>query len=364
MSRAMPVRHRTAAFALAATLVGVTAYLYGSVLGGSLGERPEKVTVQLATTGGLFAGSNVTYRGVTVGSVETVTPSATGAEARISLDRGTEVPRDADAVVRSLSPAGEQFLDLQPDSAKGPFLQDGDTITQARTSTPTTVAETVRAVDGLMRQVDERDLRTTLDELQVAFSDPEDLDRVLTSGQRILTTLDRLWPETGRILDNGHTVLRTGVEVEDDLRDFTSSAASLTAWLRDYDPTLRGHLSELPAGVGQLRRLTSLVSLKLPAVLDQMIVFTDIVIPRRESLLELLRVFPVGFDRFSEAVKGGRLQTNMLISNGEVCTYGAGTPSPKDTDRTPLVTDRSCPTSFSGQVRGSSNAPRPSGDGR
>ncbi|MEH3033445.1 MAG: MlaD family protein [Aeromicrobium erythreum] len=364
MSRPMAMRHRTAAFGLAATLVAVSAYLYAGVLGGSLGERPESVRVELARTGGLFEGSNVAYRGVTVGSVESVRPARRGAVATISLDRGTDVPRDTDAVVRSLSPAGEQFLDLQPRSARGPYLRDGDVIRSARTSTPTTVAETVRAVDALMDDVDEDDLRTTLDELGTAFSDPDDLARVLDASTRILQTLDDLWPETERILDNGRTVLQTGVAVEDDLREFSTSAKSLAAWLRDYDPTLRDQLSTLPAGTEQVRRLVSLFALKLPAVLDEVLVFTDVVVPRREALSELLRVFPMGFDRFSDAVKNGRLRTNMLVSNGEVCSYGAGRPLPSDTKRPSVPDDRSCPSSFPGQQRGSINAPRPLPSGR
>ena len=31
-------------------------------------------------------------------------------------------------MVRSLSPVGEQYLDFQPDSAGGPYLESGDTI--------------------------------------------------------------------------------------------------------------------------------------------------------------------------------------------------------------------------------------------
>jgi phospholipid/cholesterol/gamma-HCH transport system substrate-binding protein len=355
----MPIRYRTSALALVAVLVLVSIHLYTSVLGGTVGQRQHRVTVELASTGGLFEGSGVTYRGVRVGSVDDVRVQGSGAVARLSLDPRVEVPADTRAVVRSLSPAGEQFLDLQPDRHAAPWLDDGDTIEASATSVPTTVAQTLRSVDDLMAGVDTTALRTTLVELGTAFEDPDDLRRVLDSGSRIVEVLDRRWPETERILVDGRTVLRTGVAVEDDLRRFSRSAASLTAWLAEYDPTLRRNLRILPDRVEDLRSLTSLVALKLPRVLDEMIVFADMTIPREQHLRELLRVFPRGFDRFSEAVKDGRLQTNMLVSPGAVCSYGLPDPSPKHGERQPLDPDRSCPTTFDGQLRGSTNAPLP-----
>lgn len=359
MSRPMPMRYRTSAFALLAVLVLVSMHLYTSVLGGTVGQRQDRVEVDLATTGGLFEGSGVTYRGVRIGKVDTVRAQGSGAVATLSLDPGAQVPATARAVVRSLSPAGEQFLDLQPEQHRAPWLDDGDRIAASATTTPTTVAQTLRSVDDLMSDVDTAALRTTLRELRVAFEDPDDLRRVLDSGSRIVETLDRTWPQTERLLVNGRTVLRTGVDVEEEFREFARSAESFTAWLADYDPTLRSTIETLPARIQDLRELTSLVALKLPRVLDEMIVFADMTIPRDQHLRELLRVFPSGFDRFAEAVKGGRLQTNMLVSPGGVCSYGVADPSPKHAERRPIDPDRSCPTTFGGQQRGSSNAPLP-----
>lgn len=359
MSRPLPLRHRTGALALVAVLVLISVHLYTSVLGGSLGSRPDHVEVSMARTGGLFAGSNVTYRGVKIGRVDRIDQVRDGVVAHVSIQPDAEVPATTAAVVRTLSPAGEQFLDLQPKGAAGPFLDDGSRIARARTSTPTTVAETVRAVDRLMSDVDEDDLRTTLRELRTTFEDPDDLGRIVEASSSIVASLDRMWPQTDRLLTNGRTVLRTGVAVGDDLRTFSTSAKSLAAWLEDYDPRLQTHLDALPSQVQQLRSFTAVVARELPPVLDQMIVFAKIVTPRDAALREFLRVFPLGFNRFSDAVKDGRLQTAMLISNGDVCSYGAGSPVPTDTTRQPLVDGRTCPTEFDGQMRGTSNAPLP-----
>ncbi|WP_374999814.1 MCE family protein [Aeromicrobium sp. CTD01-1L150] len=359
MSRRVPLRHRTAATGLAAVLVLVSVHLYTSVLGGSVSERPLSVQVHLESTGGLFEGSGVTYRGVRVGRVEEIRGESGGVVARLSLQPDADVPAATEAAVRTLSPAGEQFLDLQPGSPQGPRLVSGDVIEAERTSTPTSIAQTLRAVDDLMSEVDTDALQTTLSELRVAFENGDDLGRVLDSTSSIVHRLDDLWPETERLLGNSRTVLETGVDAEDDLRAFATSAKSLAAHLAEHDDELESHLQNLPAQTDQVRELVSLAAVALPSVLREMIGFTDMTLPREQHLRELLQTFPVGFDRFRDAIEGGRLQTTMLVASGLVCSYGAGEPEPKDPNRRPIDPDRSCPESFAGQVRGSSNVPPP-----
>ena len=62
-----------------------------------------------------------------------------------------------------------------------------------------------------------------------------------------------------------------------------------------------------------------------------------------------------------DRISGGRLQTNMLISTGKVCSYGVEDSNPQldQTERKPLDPDRSCPASFEGQQRGTAHAPGP-----
>lgn len=359
MRRAMPLRHKVGATALAMLMVLIVAYIYSAVLGGSIAARPVHVSVSLAQTGGLYEGSGVTYRGVRVGSVSTIDLAGDHVTADVSLNPGTRVPADTAAVVRTLSPAGEQFLDLQPVSDGAPYLSGGDHIAEARTSTPTSVAETLAAVDSLMGQVDVEDLRTVTDELSTAFADPDDLGRVVESGSDLLDTLDSVWPETLRTLQNGNTVLRTGIDTSDDFRGFATSARSLSAWLKAYDPKLRKNLDATPAQLAELQRLADDAVEALPPLLRDFADFTEIFARRDPHVREMLIQFPKGLDRLVGAFSGGRMQTNMLISNGEVCSYGAPDTNPQLTARQPLDPDRSCPASFSGQQRGSAHVPAP-----
>lgn len=359
MRRAIPLNHKLGASGLAAVLILTVVYLYTGVLGGSVGARPLHVTVVLEQTGGLYVGSGVSYRGVRVGSVSSIELAGNHAEADVTLNPGSRVPSDTAAAVRTLSPAGEQFLDFQPRRGGAPYLADGDRVTAAHTSTPTSVAEVVSAVDRLMDQVEDDDLRLVLEELGTAFADPEDLGRVIASGSVLLETLDSTWPETLRTLQNGRTVLRTGIETGDDFARFAESARGLTAWLKDYDPTLRKTIDDAPAQLALFQQVADDAVEALPPLLRQLADLSEIFARRDPHVRELLIQFPKGLDRLVGAFAGGRMQTNMLISNGEVCSYGVEDSNPQATDRQPLDPDRSCPASFEGQQRGSAHTPPP-----
>ena len=359
MGRALPLRHKLGAAALAAVLVLTLVHIYKNVLGGSIGARPLHVAVALDETGGLFEGSGVTYRGVRIGSVKDISIDGDQVEVDISLNPGSHVPADTAAAVRTLSPAGEQYLDLQPRREGEPYLDDGDRIAASDTSTPTSVADTLTAVDGLMQQVDDEDLRVVLHELSVALADPDDLGTVVDSGSELIETFDSVWPETLRTMQNSRTVLRTGIDTQDDFRDFATSARSLAAWLKDYDPTVRRTLSDAPRQLDELEALTDALVRVLPPLLREFADFTDILARRDPHVRELLIQFPTGLAKLAEAFAGGRMQTNMLVALGDVCSYGVEEDNPQETNRKPLDHDRSCPADFEGQQRGSAHVPKP-----
>jgi|GEM_PF-4689815 len=55
------------------------------------------VTLELPDTGGLYRFSNVTYRGVQIGKVTAVGPTATGAKATLAIDTSPKIPADVHA---------------------------------------------------------------------------------------------------------------------------------------------------------------------------------------------------------------------------------------------------------------------------
>ena len=108
------VRTQLIIFAIA-SVIGVATMVFGYMSVPTwLGVGHIKVTVELPGTGGLYRFGNVTYRGVQMGKVVSVTPTATGATAELSLKSSPKIPADVQANVRSVSAVGEQYVDLIP----------------------------------------------------------------------------------------------------------------------------------------------------------------------------------------------------------------------------------------------------------
>lgn len=358
MRRQVATKHLVSAIALAVTLVLCIIYLYGGVLGLSLTRSPDTVTVRLDQTGGLFEGSGVTYRGVRVGTVKEIRLDAPGVVVEADLNTDRKIPADSTVAVRSLSPAGEQFLDIQPHSSGPPYLHNGTLVGTADTTTPTSVAKTLGSVDRLIGQIDEKDVGTILGELADAFQDPEDLGSLLSATQSLLKRIDDAWPETLSTLRNGKVVLTTGIDKTDQFAEFASSSKDLAAFLRAYDPKARAILDRTPAQMEQIRALVSEVALRMPPFLRNSVQLTGIVSSRDQQLRALLREFPAGLGTLAGTLYEGSFHVNMWVSPGTVCDYGnepAGLP--KGTARSPLDNSAACPGSFSGLQRGAAHVP-------
>jgi len=99
----------------AVTVITVTAiavaYLH---VPAKLGLGSYRVSAEFVTGGGIYRNANVTYRGVTVGRVESVGLTDTGVVAQMRLNTNTAVPGNVTATVKSVSAVGEQYIDLVP----------------------------------------------------------------------------------------------------------------------------------------------------------------------------------------------------------------------------------------------------------
>jgi phospholipid/cholesterol/gamma-HCH transport system substrate-binding protein len=101
------VKFRIAAF-LTLSAVGIV-YIAGSYLGFVDRILGRGITVQatLPDSGGLFEGSEVTYRGVKIGEVATMEPTREGVLLDLALEDGTQLPVDSPMYVHNLSAVGE-----------------------------------------------------------------------------------------------------------------------------------------------------------------------------------------------------------------------------------------------------------------
>ncbi len=348
------------AVGILAVFVVTVGYLFAAVLDQPLTSRPVKVDVELEQTGGLFEGSVVTYRGIKVGKVTEIVPTDEGVLASIRLNSGTDIPKDSLARVRSLSPVGEQYLDFQPDSIDGPFLESGDTIDAESTDLPESLSTTVVAVNDVLRQIDDKKLRIVLRELNTALAGTgDDLGRILDQGSDLLATLDAAWPETNRVITNADTVLRIVSDNEGSLRILGARAKQFAAFLRTYEPEWQRVLDRTPGQIEDLRALVRDAEEVLPGFLDAGVSFTDVAMAYQPHLRTLLQEYASGLGTLVGVISDERINLHLIGVRTARCDYGTTRHKPYDPERHAFQDYGACSVSFARLQRGAAHAPGP-----
>jgi len=349
---------------LSASYVGLT----DKVLGGSY-----VVSADLADSGGIFVGAEVTYRGVTVGSVEGLRLNGDGVLVDARLDRGTEVPADTRAVVENRSAVGEQYLDLQPRRDGGPFLAAGDVIPRASTATPLRIDRLLTHVNRTVKSVPQESLVTTIDELAAAFrGGGADLQRLIDSGNSLTRAAADALPETVRLIDDGRIVLRTQVAGADDLRTTVTGFADVTDALRLADPDLRVVLDRGALAADELDRLVQENRTGLAALIANFITIGNVTTARLDGIEQVLVTYPEVVEGGYTVVPGDGTAHFGLVLNAEdppACEVGYEGTQKVEPHRTvdlpPTNLDAHCaaPRGSGTNVRGAQNAPRPTRGG-
>lgn len=199
------------------------------------------VQMQLKNSGGIFDNAEVTYRGVAVGRVGKLSLTPTGvAVALVINDGASNIPQDLQAVVANRSAVGEQYVDLRPNTQRGPFLREGSVIPENRTDIPVPTEELLASVDGLVRSVPLDSLQTVVRELGVAFKGyGPALQTLLDQGNLLTTAAIDAQPQTLKLIADSQTVLDTQRNEGSAIVSFSGDLKRITEQLQASDPDLR-----------------------------------------------------------------------------------------------------------------------------
>jgi phospholipid/cholesterol/gamma-HCH transport system substrate-binding protein len=273
--------------------VGYAGFRYAG-FGDLFGTTTYPVRVQLAQSGGIFTGADVTYRGVSVGRVGPLTIIPDGVEAQLDIRRDAPaIPADVDADVHNLSAIGEQYVDLRPASDGGPYLEDGSVIPVARTSTPVPVEELVVSLDDFVRSVPLDSLRTVVDELGDAFSNTAlPLQKLLDTTNAFTEDAVDALPETLTLIEDGRTVLTTQNEVAGSFQSFSADLALLADQLAESDPDLRRLMETGPEASTQIRGLLRESGSGAGQLIADLLTISRVAEPRQAALRQIFVTYP------------------------------------------------------------------------
>lgn len=363
----MATRVKLVLFAvIAVAVIGYTGVHYASVgkYVGAPGYYP--VTVNLATGGGLFPDADVTYRGVSVGRVGAMTLTATGVQVTLDIrNSAPHIPARTQAVVADLSAVGEQYLDLRPKTASGPYLTTGSVIRQSATQTPQPVTSLLGSVDALANSLPAGSLRTVVSQLGKAFNGQgPNLQALLDASSSFTNAASaNITPTTGLITD-GQTVLATQQADSTEIQQFATSAQQLAQQLASSNSDLRQLISVTPQAAQQVTALLQDNDPNLGLTLANLLTTSDLAATRQPALRELLSVLPAAVAVGNTVItqNGGNFGLSLTFFNPLPCTAGyQGTKYRNGLDTSPappLNTSASCTEPASkGEVRGSAHAP-------
>lgn len=356
----MTRKHVLSIASIITTFVLCLLYLFGVALKTPLTKPRVNVDVLLPLSGGVYEGSEVTYRGMRVGRVTTLDLTETGVRATVRLDASAKIPMDARPKVRSLSPVGEQYIDFQPRTDGGPYLADGSVVRGTAADIPTSLATAAINLDHLIQEIDPDALRTVLTETAAGLEGTEDdLQQLIVQGADLLDEFNAHWEPTERVIVNGGRLLTLGADLVPDFTAITRDAATFAAWLRDVDPVLARLLDKSPGQIEELRRLVRDVDGIMTDYLDPYITLADFIVAREPHLRALAESYPRGFKGLMSGIHGGAAHLNAFFEHYDHCPYGAVEREALDVTRHPMQEGGVCPKHPTRHQRGAQWAPGP-----
>lgn len=211
-------------------------------------DRTYPVAVDLEKSGGIYTGAEVTYRGLPIGKVAELQFRPSGVRATLDIEKkAPRIPSDVLAVVANKSAIGEQYVDLQPRTASGPFLSAGSVIPAANTKVPLDTTQLLLDVGELTSSVDVTSLQTLVNELGIAFAgNGEALGVIVDTLTSFLQAADANFPATRQLIRSSGSVLDTLVDKRSQFASLTEDLTLLTGSLVDEKDSIDRLISKGP----------------------------------------------------------------------------------------------------------------------
>jgi len=286
------------------------------------------VKANFVAGGGLYQNANVTYRGVTVGRVESVGLSNDGVVADMRLSSGTPVPDNVTATVKSVSAVGEQYIDLVPPQAPSrSALRNGATIDQAHTRIGQDISGLLTEADKLVSSVGNSRLQDLLRETFKAFngSGPE-LARLIQSSRLLVDEANANYGQVTQLIDQAGPFLDAQIRSGDDIKSLAAGLARSTGEVANTDPQVRSVLQNVPGAAEAANTTFEGIRPTFPVLAANLANFGRIGVIYRKSLEQALVIFPALMAALNQRrwwcprpTRGGKLDFKVDLQDPPPC---------------------------------------------
>lgn len=302
---------------VAAALIGVL------VVGGALWwvftrAGTTTVTAYFDKSIGIYDGSDVRVLGVKVGTVTSVEPQGDQVKVELRVDRGIDIPVDANAAQVTPSVVADRYIQLTPVYTGGNKMTSGSVIPIERTATPVEVDQLYASIndlasalgpegankDGALSKFVETGA-ANLDGNGAALGDSitqlSDAARTLNdSSDNIAITIKNLNTFVGALATNDQQV-----------RQFNTQLSDLTGFLAGERDDLGAALNQLSLALGDVAKFVAENRDQLATTAEGLIAPTQTLANNEEGLADTLTMLPLAI---SNLVNSYDAESGVLAS--------------------------------------------------
>jgi len=333
-------------------------------------DRTYTVAAHFADSGGIFAGAEVTYRGVTIGRVSSLDLTNDGVDVNMAIDNSWDkIPSQTRALVGNRSAVGEQYVELQPKVNGGPYLKDGSQIAESDTAIPIQTTKWLMDTKQLVDSVPKQDLRTVVSEFGAAFNDGgQDLTRLIDSQTSFIQTANDNFGLTKTLIHDGNIVLNTQIDKASAIRSFSRNLALLSDTLVSSDADFRKVITNGTATATQLQSFLQENGVNLGKLINNLVVTGEVQVEHLDEIRMILILYPYqvagGFVVNAKSPDTGLYDAHfglILQQQPPVCEHGyesTNDRTPQQRGNAPMNEQAHCsePPTVS-NPRGAQNAP-------
>lgn len=318
---------------IAVAAAAVMLFRYINLPAMAFGVGRYNVTVELPRAGGLYPSANVSYQGTIVGRVEHVDLTDAGVRAVLSLQSEYKIPSKLRAEVHSQSAIGEQYVDLQPESADAPPLKDGDVISASNTLVPPDFDSLLDATDRGLQAIPQDNLKTVIDESYTAIGGlgPE-LSRMVNGFTDLSIDADHNLESLTALIDKSGPVLDSQADSAEAINAWAANLANITKQFSSSNDAFTGVLVNGPNALDEARQLVERLQPTLPVLLANLVSVGQVAVAYQPAIEQLLVLFPQAVanvqgmmtaNRHTEQdYKGLYLDFNLNLNLPPVCNTG------------------------------------------
>jgi phospholipid/cholesterol/gamma-HCH transport system substrate-binding protein len=312
------------------------------------------VIAHFPDSGGIFAGAEVSYRGVKVGLVDRMELTDRGVDVYLDVDNDYDtIPADVVAVVGNRSAVGEQYVEIQPQVDTKPYLTEASEIDEEDTRVPIATEKLLSDISTTVESVDKAALQTSVTELGAAFGGTgQDLQRIIDTGNSFIEVANDNMEITRALIRDSNTVLHGQIASTSAIQRFAQDLALFSGSLAGADKDLRAVIDNGSATANQLRTFLEDNEVELGELVNNLVTTGEVVVKRLNGVSQILVLYPYvvegGFTVVSKSPDSGLYDAHfgmILTQEPHVCERGyesTDTRSPQDGSNRPMNEKARC----------------------